>query len=136
MPPFHITDPILVLAGLLVGLAVGLLIKSRPERKQNTIRMKRREEQEFNEVTLPLRSVLWRQMWHLDLFIPLPEDAVIEEIASLLSEQDREAFYKALANFRKSRAVGPSREDYGKIKYSEESIEQIKKWANVLLGYL
>lgn len=129
-------DALLALLGLLVGFWLGLYIDIKQHQREIAFKRERIARKQFNKSTLPLRSVLWRQIWQLNLFIPLPDDSILDEIAELLDEDDRDGFYEALAQFKKSRAIGPTSGDYGEVSYSDENVARIRKWADVLLGYL
>ena len=136
MDRIPVIEVILVLAGLCVGLWLGMRINVRQRYLGVGFIREPIAKMQFNKVTLPLRSMLWRQIWQLELFIPLPDDSVIEEIMGLLNERDSEEFYKALIQFKKCRAIGPIREDYCEVSFTEEQATEIKKWANTLLGFL
>jgi len=136
MDRIPLIEVLLVLVGLLAGLWLGKRIKVRQRYLGVGFIREPKAKMQFNKVTLPLRSMLWRQIWQLNLFIPLPDDSVIEEIMGVLSERDSEEFCKVLIQFKKCRAIGPIREDYCEVSYTEEQATEIKKWSDVLLGFL
>lgn len=127
---------LLLLLGLLVGLLLGLHIDYAKYLRKTASRQERIARETFNKSTLLLRSMLWRQIWQQNVFIPLPEQNILDEIVSLLSENDQVGFDVALAQFRKSRAIGPQRDDYSEVSYSDEEFAKIEVWANELLSFL
>ena len=130
------TSALFTLLGLLIGFFIGLQVDVMPRKREASIRFGGIEKMQFSEAMLPLRSMLWRQIWQPNIFIPLPGNEVLEEVTDMLGEKDREGFRKALIEFKKSRAVGPTSGDYCEVHYSEDDVAQIRKWADTLLGYL
>ena len=125
MPPFN--GVLLFMLGLLAGFWIGVQIDIKQRRRVRSIKLNRFADQQFSKTALPLRSMLWRQIWQPNLFIPLPADEIIDEIADMLDEDDQPDFFKALDEFKKSRAVGPMKGDYCEVHYSEENVAEIRR---------